>query len=129
MLWVKIFGETDQLDRHFYFNLRIDHVQYYMKGKCCRFKFLDKIFRDKGKSFTFIPFSLLACAVVYKKQAGMQVQLSGDSAIWYTESKCCTNPFRVSFWWLMSATNRPWHCLCNQSVPLMYNNNTNTCIV
>lgn len=102
---------------------------YYMKGKCCGFKFLDKIFRDKGKSFTFIPFSLLACAVVYKKQAGMQVQLSGDSAIWYTESKCCTNPFRVSFWWLMSATNRPWHCLCNQSVPLLYNNNTNTCIV
>lgn len=38
-----------------------------MKGKCCGFKFLDKIFRDKGKSFTFIPFSLLACAVVHTK--------------------------------------------------------------
>lgn len=47
-----------------------------MKGKCCGFKFLDKIFRDKA-IYIYSIFSISMCAVVYKKQAGMQVQLSG----------------------------------------------------
>lgn len=51
-----------------------------MKGKCCGFKFLDKIFRDKV-IYIYSIFSISMCSGTYKKQAGMQVQLSGDSAI------------------------------------------------
>lgn len=39
-----------------------------------------QISKDKYRAFIFIPFSRLACAVVYKKHA-LQVQLSGDSDV------------------------------------------------